>query len=167
MLIDPLTNRKRCPCCKDKKDRTQFNKCNQRSDGLRVYCRTCQNEQRRVYRALPDNVRTEKASAWAYKRSIDGKYKGRDSRFKYVYGITHAQYDNVLLSQNGCCAICDEPSKEGQLLCVDHNHDTGIVRGLLCKQCNFAIGLLKDSVSRLEKAKQYLNKYQSTLQAVA
>lgn len=59
--------------------------------------------------------------------------------------------------QDGQCAICSEiPSG---LLCVDHNHETGEVRALLCRPCNLGIGNLKDSADRVEKALAYLRKH--------
>ena len=69
----------------------------------------------------------------------------------------------MLADQNGVCAICgkDEPNEHGRTgkkfrLAVDHCHDTGVVRGLLCQKCNRASGLLKDDLTLLQKAMEYL-----------
>jgi len=60
----------------------------------------------------------------------------RRSRLKSKYGITPEQYDAILAHQKGVCAICERPPKKNAL-CVDHDHKTLKVRGLLCFQCNY------------------------------
>ena len=71
------------------------------------------------------------------------------------FGLASSEYDKLLTNQGGACAICGtEPN--GRALAVDHNHDTGLVRGLLCHHCNTAIGLLDDSPERLIRAIEYL-----------
>lgn len=77
------------------------------------------------------------------------------------YDITVEQYQKMLTEQNSKCKICNKPGfkiKESHklLLVVDHCHKTGKVRGLLCHNCNRALGLLQDSVTNLENAIQYL-----------
>jgi len=73
------------------------------------------------------------------------------------YGITPAQYDAMFVAQKGLCAICESADRAGKRrLCVDHDHDTGKVRGLLCSRCNTAIGLLQHSSIYLNKARKYL-----------
>jgi len=71
------------------------------------------------------------------------------------YKITKTEYDNMFSLQNGVCAICGNTGGKKRL-CVDHNHITGKIRGLLCDGCNVGIGRLKDSVSLVEKALDYL-----------
>jgi hypothetical protein len=80
------------------------------------------------------------------------------------YRMTLDDYDRMLSDQNGVCAICGGPQdwKGRTLLNVDHCHDTGRVRGLLCHRCNTAIGLMKDDVVRLQSAINYLNKSRRT-----
>ena len=81
------------------------------------------------------------------------------------YGISENDYKNMFDSQNGCCAVCGTnrpvPSKykgSPQRLAVDHCHKTGKIRGLLCFSCNRALGYLKDDVSLLKRAVEYLLK---------
>lgn len=86
--------------------------------------------------------------------------KARDKHLKYTYDITLEEYNQLFIQQNGCCAICNRHQTEFKhTLDTDHNHVTGIVRGLLCKTCNKALGLLKadDSSELLEKALSYIN----------
>lgn len=73
------------------------------------------------------------------------------------YGISIEEYDRMVESQKGLCKICNsfEPNRKGRL-CVDHDHDTGKIRGLLCDKCNRAMGLFGDSQENLQKAIEYL-----------
>lgn len=81
------------------------------------------------------------------------------------YGLTLDQYAELLRKQRGVCAICGEPEtlvRKGTLcqLTIDHDHTTGQVRGLLCNNCNRAIGLLKDSPEHLRTAAEYLERFE-------
>jgi hypothetical protein len=81
----------------------------------------------------------------------------RNSQLKRWYGITLDEYNVLLDSQNGKCAICgiDKPMGVG-CFHVDHDHITNKVRGLLCQKCNMGIGALQDSPTILRKAAEYL-----------
>lgn len=85
-----------------------------------------------------------------------------DSYYRRNYKISIFQYYDIYIKNNGKCYICNSegfkiswnnPSTD---LALDHNHKTGKVRGLLCHNCNRALGLLKDDISLIEKAKNYL-----------
>ena len=73
-----------------------------------------------------------------------------------IYGLTPEQYDALLQQQDGVCAICRETCRTGQRLSVDHDHATGRIRGLLCRNCNLGIGHLGDSADRIASALAYL-----------
>jgi len=81
---------------------------------------------------------------------------------KKSFGITLEDYENLLKNQNGVCAICGNPetatTNGGELrkLSVDHDHETGEVRGLLCTNCNNGLGRFKDSPDLFQKALNYL-----------
>jgi hypothetical protein len=75
---------------------------------------------------------------------------------KRIYGLTKEQYEALLLKQDGKCAICLGPPTKGKRLCVDHDHKTGLVRGLLCHDCNIAIGKFKESEEIVQRASLYL-----------
>lgn len=82
------------------------------------------------------------------------------------YGLTPETYEAILLEQNSACAICGKPETmvdprygTKHRLSVDHNHTTGVRRGLLCKRCNSALGLLDDSIELVHRAKEYLERY--------
>jgi len=71
--------------------------------------------------------------------------------------MTLAEYDQLFAAQGGVCAICKRPPTRGRnTLDVDHCHDTGRVRGLLCSHCNRCIGLMANDPSRLRGAADYL-----------
>lgn len=73
------------------------------------------------------------------------------------FGLSEVQYAGLLEQQDGCCAICstDEPKGKG-CFCVDHDHVTGEVRGLLCHHCNLGLGNFADDTQRMLKAVEYL-----------
>jgi len=71
------------------------------------------------------------------------------------YGLTEEEYNNMVLSQNNMCAICNKPSD--RTLHIDHDHVTGKVRGLLCFNCNLGIGLLQEDLIILNRAIEYLS----------
>lgn len=78
----------------------------------------------------------------------------RKSHLKCTFGLTTGDYDNLLESQNGVCAICGKKTKTK--LHVDHCHVTGIVRGLLCQRCNAGLGLFCDEPSLMMRAIEYV-----------
>lgn len=82
--------------------------------------------------------------------------KQRVGKLKSRYGITPEQYDEMLETQKRRCAICDTGNVE---LVVDHDHETGSVRALLCRQCNVGIGNLRDDPVILLRGFEYLARY--------
>lgn len=80
----------------------------------------------------------------------------RESDLNRKYNITADNYNQMVAEQNNACLICESPATSPTSLFVDHNHDTGEVRGLLCHHCNTALGLFKDSPQLLKKAVSYL-----------
>ena len=79
-----------------------------------------------------------------------------------VHGLTVKEFDALLKSQNYACAICkrqDSGTKKTKHFFVDHNHQTNIIRGLLCSQCNVMLGNAKDSPTILRNAAEYLEKH--------
>lgn len=83
----------------------------------------------------------------------------RKNQIKRRYGITYNEYLEMILKQGNKCKICEfqfTNDKMGGKPFIDHCHNTGKVRGILCHSCNIAIGNLKDSVELMEKAIQYI-----------
>lgn len=88
------------------------------------------------------------------------KKQQSDSRFRYskhlkhTFGISLEEFDQLVLKAGNCCQICTTPFTETPN--VDHCHSTGVIRGVLCGNCNRGLGLLKDDIDVLEKAIGYL-----------
>jgi hypothetical protein len=76
------------------------------------------------------------------------------------YGLTPEEYEAMLAEQNGVCAICKRPPIAGNSLCVDHDHMTGRVRGLLCSPCNVVLGHWGDDPQIARHAAEYLSERQ-------
>lgn len=86
----------------------------------------------------------------------------RAYHLKSKYGISLEDYEYLLMNQHYRCAICSYLPESDEVLHVDHNHATGNVRGLLCTQCNTAIGSLGDDPRRLRNAALYLENNEVT-----
>lgn len=103
---------------------------------------------------------TRKKKYWAdaaRRKELNNKtreyHRATHYHIRSKYGLTKEMYDEMVAAQNGVCAIClVQPDK----LFVDHNHNTGAVRGLLCHSCNVSIGHLKEDLSVLKSAIRYL-----------
>jgi len=82
----------------------------------------------------------------------------RDQNLKRCYGITQDDFQRMLVEQGGVCAICrkDDPGGRHGEFHVDHCHDTGTVRGLLCDACNRMLGFARDNSRTLNRAGEYL-----------
>ncbi len=133
---------KYCPCCTDTKALTEFYHTKGKPQS---YCKSCWKQKAKTAYVKPDKKKTK-----AY-------------TLKSKFGITLEKYHELYTQQNGCCAICSkqitlyaETRDLSDVACVDHNHTTGEVRGLLCNHCNTGIGLLQEDVYILEAASKYL-----------
>ncbi len=86
--------------------------------------------------------------------------KDRALSLKKNYGITIETYEKMFMSQKEVCAVCEKPETSHKgYLCVDHNHNTGQVRSLLCHNCNRALGSVGENVKILYKLIKYLRTY--------
>lgn len=143
---------RRCTKCGERKPRAQFGISTQGVRGPihHCWCKPCQSAQ---------------ALAWMRNNRERAKDNKHAWTLRTTYGITVDEYAAMLARQGGVCAICglDEPAAHGKTgtryrLSVDHCHEEGRVRGLLCQKCNRAIGLLGDDTDLLRKAIDYLER---------
>lgn len=146
---------KTCCKCKILKATKEFRKLGSRthlSESRGGYCSTC--------------LICEKAGFRAYYVKMGGKspekrLRDRIAVYQQKYGITLEEYEELLAKQYGKCAICAGHSIAGRKLSVDHDHTTGKVRGLLCVNCNAALGQFRESREVLLKAYKYLEAHES------
>jgi len=101
-------------------------------------------------------MRSEASQAARSKRRRTEKFKDQQyfRKLYRLHRLTKDEYEELVRKQKGVCAICEQPPRTR--LCVDHNHITGEVRGLLCHRCNSAIGHAQDDVTILRKMIRYL-----------
>ena len=153
------TGKRTCKICNDMKDLAEF-----QPQGYQ--CRKCRNEKRRVYwAALPVEERKKRQKSVEYQKQYREKNlekvkeDSRNRHLKRMFGITLDEYNTMLTQQNNGCAICQQACATGMNLAVDHDHTTGKVRALLCKNCNTAIGLLGEDTNRMAKAIEYIQSH--------
>lgn len=136
-----------CKKCQSVKPLTDFFHRKRNKDGYATQCKIC-------------STRTHK-----HKYKTDEAYRKKRiqrttvSKRKKWYGITEEEFDKLLETQKGCCAICNtllDRSRKGLCPFLDHSHSTGKVRGILCGECNRGLGFFKDNEMFLFSAIQYL-----------
>ncbi len=114
-------------------------------------------EYRKEYRKTHSDEIAVRQKDWYEKHREDKFFYNKAVMLLKNYGITYDEYITMFEQQDGYCAICGiHQSELKQALCVDHNHKTGIVRGLLCNACNTLLGNAKDDPEILNKSIQYL-----------
>lgn len=124
-------SRVKCTKCGEIKASKHFYKHKTSKGGVRPRCKSCCSEESRVTRLRND------------------------------FGLSVAEYDALWDACRGRCEICQRTSEElPRRLCVDHCHETGEVRGLLCNGCNLAIGKLGDDLEALKRAVAYLERFE-------
>lgn len=154
---------KYCSGCNNTKELIEFHIDKSEKDGHRFQCKICRNSKQRKYaKDNPGIIKTrnkeKKDSRKAYYQSDRGIESSRRSHLKRKYNMTLEDYNKLSEQQAGRCKICnkEESSKKNKFLCVDHNHSTGKIRGLLCNTCNRALGLFQDDITILYNAFIYL-----------
>lgn len=157
-----LRHEKYCKYCDTIKEISEFYNQTKSSDGKQNRCKTCSHARRKQYHL--ENREKENARASAYAKN--NKDKLRDSTLRSVYGISQTDYEKMRSEQKECCAICyrhetlvsrsNYSGKVEQSLHVDHCHTTGVVRGLLCFNCNALLGKCRDDPAVLQNAINYL-----------
>lgn len=140
-----MGGKKRCADCRAIKDMTAFHLI-RAGCGRRSYCKEC-------------TLRACKAK----NATVEGKRQARNTKLRILYGLTEDDYLRMFAAQEGKCALC---RSDELFLCVDHDHITGRVRGLLCQHCNRVLGALKDDPVLIEMvlnaALVYLKRDQGT-----
>lgn len=144
---------KHCKKCKLTFDYSNFSKDKRQKDGYFYYCKACckEKDKERYIKNSDDLCQVAKEH---YSKN---KQKVKNRNLQKTYGLSLEDFNKMREYQQYSCKICgihEEKTYRG--LFVDHCHESGKVRGLLCKDCNFMLGLAKDNESILTEAIAYL-----------
>jgi hypothetical protein len=147
---------KTCTKCLETKEVSEFAVRNRnKKQRLQAHCKSCN----KIYRSL--NKEHERVYRKDYRKRTPILQK--DKMLKYSYGITHKEYQDLVIQQENTCAICKNFC---EVLVVDHDHSccpgpkscSKCIRGLLCRTCNLGLGYFKDNNKYLENALKYLKR---------
>lgn len=139
---------KLCIECQEYKTYESFHKKTTAKDGLQSKCKLCNSNSAREW---------QKENPDRFKISWKKHSYGSEARLKKrarVYGLTKEELKSMLDAAGGICDICRQPPR--RWLVVDHCHIKGNVRGILCEDCNFGLGVFRDNIKYLENAIEYL-----------
>jgi Recombination endonuclease VII len=160
---------KLCTSCNTLKATTDFHRRTASPDGLGAKCKKCAAEYARQYYRQPGQAEKQIERSKAYYRDIPERRRFLSARWRAnhpeqaallarrgvlrrKYGLDVEGYEALLAWSNGGCAICGVTNN----LAVDHDHYTGNLRGLLCRNCNTGLGQFKDRIDLLKIAMAYL-----------
>lgn len=154
---------KTCTKCRQTKPLVDFHKQKAAKDGHAYYCKDCYRIIDRQYRRQNRGRLDRQKQKWRREHEAQALAINRRCNLRR-YGLTLARYKRMLAEQGGVCAACGQAETriiQGTLanLSVDHDHKTGVVRGLLCQACNLLLGLARDDSERLLTAVAYLKRY--------
>ncbi len=172
-MIDTSIAELPCSKCKSTKPLEEFRRRPSRPvsgkrQGRWSWCMVCELESAKTPRLRKFARDRKRRFLKKLKEDNPEEYKRRNrvQSLKRLYGISEEEFNCLLNKQGGVCAICNDTPKEAshrwRYLFVDHDHETGDVRGILCGVCNFALGGFKDSPELLRKAIVYLLKQKNT-----
>ncbi len=148
-----------CTKCKKSKNLSEFYKDKQKKDRLCFWCKGCSDKRYNKY----IKTLSAKINKQNYMKEYDVKRKMvvKEKNLINKYGMTLDEWNKLFQEQNGRCAICNIHQSELHWgLCVDHNHNTGHIRGLVCHKCNDGIGRLRadEGIYILKQAIKYIKK---------
>ena len=165
------TSEKFCRFCKRTLPRSEFYRANRAKDGLKHRCKECDKAKAaEYYRENRDAIKSKVATYKAENPEVVRNWnRNRPSQSEEkrlnLYGVTAEEYQHMLDRCGGRCESCGrdpwEVSNRGPH--IDHCHETGHVRGILCFRCNTGLGHFRDSIEDLERAIDYLRKFHGRL----
>lgn len=142
-----------CTLCSIPKHPTLFNKSLCGTFGRETRCKSCRKNVTRIWN------QENKEKLYEQNKAI--RLVNPENQFwyhiKWKYKLSKEAYLEMFTAQNGCCAICFKVEQEK--LCVDHNHVTNKIRGLLCRGCNRHLGHFQDSITIVANAIDYIKKH--------
>lgn len=141
-----------CSKCGKEKPVSEFYRRTASKDGLNASCKECTKKA-----AAERRERQRKSMVLEDARRADAQKRRNLQR---LYGISLEEYEKMFYEQGRCCAICRRAADDfDRDLAVDHDHNTGKVRGLLCPDCNRGLGGFNDDIELIRKALRYLEKH--------
>lgn len=150
--------RKLCSYCRKRKPISEFHRHPLGKDGLQARCKPCACEVARQHYAENKEKRLATVAAWRQRNPERVQRQAHNSKLKIQHGATLEEYEVQLALQDGKCAICrtDKPGRQRRFFCWDHDHKTGLFRGLLCLNCNDGLGRFQDNPELFLAAIEYL-----------
>ena len=163
---------KTCLDCKVAKPISEFHSRTRAWDGLAYYCKMCTLARAAKYRSDPDVAARAKASAKKWREANpekarathdrwirNNKERARQShKFRLLrsrYGVSRSEYENLMRIAGGVCELCGS----GHILSLDHCHQSGLVRGILCMRCNTAMERFDEMPDFPARVVKYLEKH--------
>jgi len=149
---------KTCTKCFRSQPNTEYYKDKSKKDGHCSSCKSCLY----IYSQTTERKAAvnRQSKRWRKNNPEKSAQSVTNANLRYKYGISLDEYDVMYKTCKGLCEICNKEEGAGKRLAVDHCHETGEVRGLLCFACNTSLGKFNDSISTLEKAIKYLKRYE-------
>lgn len=178
-----LRDVKSCCRCAVAKPLDEFHRDKTKRDGHAGMCKACacantrewnrahddpaaraeRNRLKQIWRSDPARLearnRREREAARKWREAQDPEKLHRyfqEHWRRHVYGLKPGEFERMLVEQDGRCLICKAVFEGKRTPHIDHDHDSGRVRGLLCRSCNTGIGFLDEDPGRLERAARYL-----------
>ncbi len=155
-----------CSTCKQRKPPEAFRRNIATTDRRMWRCRDCINKSHRDWYAANIDHARDAGRGTARKLRAESPSRTKENlakfRMKRDHGITWQEYEELIAAHDSKCAICDRhvvpipAAIRAECACVDHDHGTGRIRGILCHACNRGIGMLRDDVDILKRAISYL-----------
>lgn len=133
---------KKCSKCQENKNIELFGIKKYNNDGLNHYCKECENKRSKLKYSKPEFKDNKKYY------QIERKY-----------GLTKGEYFDKLKNQNNKCNICEVDLLNDKDTHIDHSHNTGKVRDILCKKCNNLLGSVNEDIDYLNRLINYINKH--------
>lgn len=135
---------KKCPKCGLNKERSEYWNDVSRPDKITAYCKMCKEQITNTH--VSKNIEYYKKSRTT--KNIQNKYN-----------LSVKDFEKMLKQQNYECKICKKSLKKYSA--IDHNHQTGVIRGVLCRKCNVGLGFFKDNIKNIKNAIKYLEYHEN------
>lgn len=133
-------------------------------NGKKLICRRCNNARSSSWQKTNREKANKRNREWVQANKKQAQYRSRISKVRKIYGLSEEEYITLLEKHDHKCSICGRPERtsiKGTVwnLSIDHCHNTGKIRGLLCAQCNVGLAKFGESIRYFKNAIKYLQKW--------